>query len=70
MMNGGGSGGLGPQQSSGNPAGAAPGGGGGGGGMGQICRLITLGDSATGKSSLLHRYTDGVFDEDIKPTMG
>mmetsp|Transcript_23846 Transcript_23846/g.42252 ORF Transcript_23846/g.42252 Transcript_23846/m.42252 type:complete len:209 (-) Transcript_23846:139-765(-) len=33
-------------------------------------RLITIGDSATGKSSLITRYTKGTFTEDRKATVG
>eukprot|EP00467_Chlorarachnion_reptans_P017509 CAMPEP_0114524030 /NCGR_PEP_ID=MMETSP0109-20121206/21621_1 /TAXON_ID=29199 /ORGANISM="Chlorarachnion reptans, Strain CCCM449" /LENGTH=193 /DNA_ID=CAMNT_0001705413 /DNA_START=31 /DNA_END=612 /DNA_ORIENTATION=- len=33
-------------------------------------RLITIGDSATGKSSLILRYTKGVFREERKATVG
>jgi len=33
-------------------------------------RLITIGDSATGKSSLILRYTKGSFTEERKATVG
>ncbi|KNC78753.1 GTP-binding protein yptV3 [Sphaeroforma arctica JP610] len=33
-------------------------------------KLLLIGDSGTGKSSLLVRFTDGVFDEDLGPTVG
>mmetsp|Transcript_24733 Transcript_24733/g.39743 ORF Transcript_24733/g.39743 Transcript_24733/m.39743 type:complete len:193 (+) Transcript_24733:101-679(+) len=33
-------------------------------------RLITIGDSATGKSSLILRYTKGMFQEERKATVG
>jgi len=34
------------------------------------CRIITIGDSATGKSSLILRYTKGMFREERKATVG
>mmetsp|Transcript_4056 Transcript_4056/g.5973 ORF Transcript_4056/g.5973 Transcript_4056/m.5973 type:complete len:197 (-) Transcript_4056:230-820(-) len=33
-------------------------------------RLITIGDSATGKSSLIQRYTKGTFRDERKATVG
>ena len=33
-------------------------------------RAIILGNSQVGKTSLINRYTDGVFDESFAPTLG
>ena len=36
----------------------------------QLFRIITLGDSGVGKSSIIMRYTNGSFDEKILSTVG
>ena len=36
----------------------------------QLFRIITLGDSGVGKSSIIMRYTNGTFDEKILSTIG
>ena len=33
-------------------------------------RVIILGNSTVGKTSLINRYTDGIFDESFAPTLG
>ncbi|XP_063211025.1 ras-related protein Rab-18-B-like isoform X1 [Chroicocephalus ridibundus] len=37
---------------------------------GLTLKLLLVGDSAVGKSSLLLRFTDGAFDPGLKPTVG
>lgn len=32
--------------------------------------IVILGDSAVGKSSLLHRYTEGIFDDSRQSPLG
>ena len=36
----------------------------------QCIRLIVLGNSMAGKTSLIIRYTDGTFTESFAPTLG
>ena len=33
-------------------------------------KIITLGDSGVGKSSIIMRYANGIFDENYLPTVG
>ena len=35
-----------------------------------LLKLLLVGDSAVGKSSLLLRFTDGTFDNDLQATIG
>ena len=35
-----------------------------------VIKLLTLGDSGSGKSSLLLRYTDGIFTDEFVTTIG
>ena len=35
-----------------------------------ILKLLTIGDQFVGKSSIINRYIDDKFNEDIKPTLG
>ena len=35
-----------------------------------LLKLLLVGDTAVGKSSLLLRFTDGVFDTDLQATIG
>ncbi|XP_027558071.1 ras-related protein Rab-18-B-like isoform X2 [Neopelma chrysocephalum] len=37
---------------------------------GLTLKLLLVGDSAVGKSSLLRRFTDGAFEPSLKPTIG
>ena len=32
--------------------------------------IITLGDSGVGKTSIIHRYVNNIFDENISTTIG
>ena len=57
----------------GKPGGNGSGGGGGGGGdwpSGKTVKLLLLGDSAVGKTSVLTRYSDGLFVSSTRPTLG
>ena len=33
-------------------------------------KIALIGNSAVGKSCIIHRFTKGVFEENIKPTVG
>ena len=35
-----------------------------------LLKLLLVGDAAVGKSSLLLRFTDGTFDNDLQATIG
>lgn len=35
-----------------------------------LLKLLLVGDTAVGKSSLLLRFTDGTFDHDLQSTIG
>jgi len=35
-----------------------------------LLKLLLIGPPATGKSSLLLRFVDGTFNDDIQPTIG
>ena len=35
-----------------------------------LLKLLLVGDTAVGKSSLLLRFTDGTFDTDLQATIG
>jgi Ras-related protein Rab-32 len=35
-----------------------------------VCKVIVVGDTGTGKTSLIRRYTEGTFDKNYKATIG
>jgi len=35
-----------------------------------VYKIVILGESAVGKTSLLNRFCEGIFNEDYKPTLG
>lgn len=35
-----------------------------------VCKILVLGESKVGKSSILNRFTEGRFEESLPPTLG